>query len=220
MVRSPFWGGAEHAVMGFRSGGGGPVRIARLTLLPAWPSDSGQLIATLLAAMVACFTLLAGRFCTLPRSEPGPIGSAVTRAGRIGVLRCAVPALPGNGPRISRCSRHLSTSAEEETRMTTDLYLDSNCAQCGGRTCRSRASADVARDLDGLRQGQCTTRRRRTRSRSCWPLLRPRPICGRSAPGSSRSGTLRPAYITKRESRTARTWSRGFWQLPARTAAG
>jgi pimeloyl-ACP methyl ester carboxylesterase len=45
-----------------------------------------------------------------------------------------------------------STPAEEQTWMTADLYLDSNCAQRGGRIIDHMATADVARDLDVLRQ--------------------------------------------------------------------
>src|SRR5438034_1194151 len=45
-----------------------------------------------------------------------------------------------------------STPAEEQTWMTADLYLDSNCAQRGGRIADHMATADVARDLDVLRQ--------------------------------------------------------------------
>ena len=45
-----------------------------------------------------------------------------------------------------------STPAEEQTWMTADLYLDSNCAQRGGLVIDHMATADVARDLDVLRQ--------------------------------------------------------------------
>ena len=45
-----------------------------------------------------------------------------------------------------------STPAEEQTWITADLYLDSNCAQRAGRIADHMATADVARDLDVLRQ--------------------------------------------------------------------
>jgi pimeloyl-ACP methyl ester carboxylesterase len=45
-----------------------------------------------------------------------------------------------------------STPSEEQTWITADLYLDSNCAQRGGRIADHMATADVARDLDVLRQ--------------------------------------------------------------------
>jgi pimeloyl-ACP methyl ester carboxylesterase len=45
-----------------------------------------------------------------------------------------------------------STPAEEQIWMNADLYLDSNCAQRGGRIADHMATADVARDLDVLRQ--------------------------------------------------------------------
>ena len=45
-----------------------------------------------------------------------------------------------------------STPAEEEAWMNADLYLDSNCAQRGGRIADHMATADVARDLDVLRE--------------------------------------------------------------------
>ena len=44
-----------------------------------------------------------------------------------------------------------STPAEEQAWMNADLYLDSNCAQRGGRIADHMATADVARDLDVLR---------------------------------------------------------------------
>jgi pimeloyl-ACP methyl ester carboxylesterase len=45
-----------------------------------------------------------------------------------------------------------STPAEEQIWMNADLYLDSNCAQRGGRVADHMATANVARDLDVLRQ--------------------------------------------------------------------
>jgi pimeloyl-ACP methyl ester carboxylesterase len=45
-----------------------------------------------------------------------------------------------------------STTAEEQAWITADLYLDTNCAQRGGRIADHMATADVARDLDVLRQ--------------------------------------------------------------------
>jgi pimeloyl-ACP methyl ester carboxylesterase len=45
-----------------------------------------------------------------------------------------------------------SNASEEQTWITADLYLDSNCAQRGGRIADHMATADVARDLDVLRQ--------------------------------------------------------------------
>jgi pimeloyl-ACP methyl ester carboxylesterase len=44
-----------------------------------------------------------------------------------------------------------SNAAEEQIWMDADLYLDSNCAQRGGRIGDHMATADVARDLDVLR---------------------------------------------------------------------
>jgi len=45
-----------------------------------------------------------------------------------------------------------STSAEEDQWMNADLYLDSNCAQRGGKIADHMSTANVARDLDQLRQ--------------------------------------------------------------------
>jgi pimeloyl-ACP methyl ester carboxylesterase len=45
-----------------------------------------------------------------------------------------------------------STSAEEVQWMNADLYLDSNCAQRGGKIADHMSTANVARDLDQLRQ--------------------------------------------------------------------
>jgi len=45
-----------------------------------------------------------------------------------------------------------STPEEEQAWINADLYLDSNCAQRGGRIADHMATADVARDLDVLRQ--------------------------------------------------------------------
>jgi pimeloyl-ACP methyl ester carboxylesterase len=45
-----------------------------------------------------------------------------------------------------------SNPAEEQVWMNADLYLDSSCAQRGGRIADHMATADVARDLDVLRQ--------------------------------------------------------------------
>ena len=44
------------------------------------------------------------------------------------------------------------TPAEEQTRMTADLYLDSNCTRRGGRIADHMATTKVTRDLDVLRQ--------------------------------------------------------------------
>jgi pimeloyl-ACP methyl ester carboxylesterase len=45
-----------------------------------------------------------------------------------------------------------STPAEEQIWINADLYLDSSCAQRGGRIAEHMSTANVARDLDVLRQ--------------------------------------------------------------------
>src|ERR1044072_3516343 len=44
------------------------------------------------------------------------------------------------------------TAEEEQIWMAADLYLDSNCAQRGGKIIDHMSTANVARDLDVLRQ--------------------------------------------------------------------
>jgi hypothetical protein len=88
--------------------------------------------------MVAFFTLSAGLVLYTAEVRAGfdrvscdPLGT-----NRSTALRCS------GSPRQSAPDftlfAFLSTSAEEETRMITDLCLDSNCAQRGGRTADHR----------------------------------------------------------------------------------
>jgi hypothetical protein len=102
--------------------------------------------------MVAFSTLFAGPvlYTAEVRARFDQVGVDPRGTNRSPALRCFGD--PRQWARTSRRSRFPGTPAEEQTRMTADLYLDSNCARRGGRIADHMATADVTRDLDVLRQ--------------------------------------------------------------------
>jgi pimeloyl-ACP methyl ester carboxylesterase len=116
-------------------------RIGSLFLNPGGPGGSG-----------VDFTLFAGPFLynDSVRAHFDLVGFDPRGIGRSTALRCF-----GNpkqwGPYFTPFA-FPSTPAEEQVWMNADLYLDSNCAQRGGRIADHMSTANVARDLDVLRQ--------------------------------------------------------------------
>jgi pimeloyl-ACP methyl ester carboxylesterase len=116
-------------------------RIGSLFLNPGGPGGSG-----------VDYTVFAGPFLYTDevRAKFDLVGFDPRGTNRSTALRCF-----GNdkqwGPYFTPFSFPI-TPAEEQIWMNADLYLDSNCAQRGGRIADHMATADVARDLDVLRQ--------------------------------------------------------------------
>jgi pimeloyl-ACP methyl ester carboxylesterase len=116
-------------------------RIGSLFLNPGGPGGSG-----------VDYTVFAGPFLYTPevRAKFDLVGFDPRGTNRSTALRCfgtdkqwAPYFTPFTFP---------STPEEEQIWMNADLYLDSNCAQRGGRIGDHMSTADVARDLDVLRQ--------------------------------------------------------------------
>jgi pimeloyl-ACP methyl ester carboxylesterase len=116
-------------------------RIGSLFLNPGGPGGSG-----------VDFTLFAGPFLynDSVRAHFDLVGFDPRGISRSTALRCF-----GNpkqwGPYFTPFA-FPSTPAEEQVWMNADLYLDSNCAQRGGKIADHMSTANVARDLDQLRQ--------------------------------------------------------------------
>jgi pimeloyl-ACP methyl ester carboxylesterase len=116
-------------------------RIGSLFLNPGGPGGSG-----------VDFVHFAGPFLYTPevRARFDLVGFDPRGIARSTALRCF-----GNdkqwGPYFTPFAFPL-TPEEEQAWIAADLYLDSSCAQRGGRIIDHMATADVARDLDLLRQ--------------------------------------------------------------------
>jgi pimeloyl-ACP methyl ester carboxylesterase len=116
-------------------------RIGSLFLNPGGPGGSG-----------VDFTLFAGPFLynDSVRAHFDLVGFDPRGIARSTALRCF-----GNpkqwGPYFTPFA-FPSTAAEEQVWMNADLYLDGNCAQRGGTIADHMSTANVARDLDQLRQ--------------------------------------------------------------------
>ncbi len=116
-------------------------RIGSLFLNPGGPGGSG----------VDC-ALFAGPFLynDSVRAHFDLVGFDPRGIARSTALRCF--GTPKQWGRIFTPFAFPSTSAEEVQWMNADLYLDSNCAQRGGKIADHMSTANVARDLDQLRQ--------------------------------------------------------------------
>jgi pimeloyl-ACP methyl ester carboxylesterase len=116
-------------------------RIGSLFLNPGGPGGSG-----------VDFALFAGPFLynDSVRAHFDLVGFDPRGIGRSTALRCF--GTPKQwGPYFTPFA-FPSTSAEEVQWMNADLYLDSSCAQRGGKIADHMSTANVARDLDQLRQ--------------------------------------------------------------------
>jgi pimeloyl-ACP methyl ester carboxylesterase len=116
-------------------------RIGSLFLNPGGPGGSG-----------VDYTVFAGPFLYTDevRAKFDLVGFDPRGTNRSTALRCFGTDKQW-GPYFTPLS-FPSTPAEEQVWIDADLYLDSNCAQRGGRIGDHMATADVARDLDVLRQ--------------------------------------------------------------------
>jgi pimeloyl-ACP methyl ester carboxylesterase len=116
-------------------------RIGSLFLNPGGPGGSG-----------VDFTLFAGPFLynDSVRAHFDLVGFDPRGIGRSTALRCFGTQKQW-GPYFTPLA-FPSTSAEEVLWMNADLYLGSNCAQRGGKIADHMSTANVARDLDQLRQ--------------------------------------------------------------------
>jgi pimeloyl-ACP methyl ester carboxylesterase len=116
-------------------------RIGSLFLNPGGPGGSG-----------VDFAVFAGPFLynDSVRAHFDLVGFDPRGIGRSTALRCF--GTPKQwGPYFTPFA-FPSTPAEEVQSMNADLYLDSNCAQRGGKIADHMSTANVARDLDQLRQ--------------------------------------------------------------------
>src|SRR6476646_8329721 len=116
-------------------------RIGSLFLNPGGPDGSG-----------VDFVLFAGPFLynDSVRAHFDLVGFDPRGIGRSTALRCF--GTPKQwGPYFTPFA-FPTTPAEELQWMNADLYLDSNCAQRGGNIADHMSTANVARDLDQLRQ--------------------------------------------------------------------
>jgi pimeloyl-ACP methyl ester carboxylesterase len=116
-------------------------RIGSLFLNPGGPGGSG-----------VDFALFAGPFLynDSVRAHFDLVGFDPRGIGRSTALRCFGTSKQW-GPYFTPFA-FPSTSAEEVQWMNADLYLDSSCAQRGGNIADHMSTANVARDLDQLRQ--------------------------------------------------------------------
>jgi pimeloyl-ACP methyl ester carboxylesterase len=116
-------------------------RIGSLFLNPGGPGGSG-----------VDYTLFAGPFLYTPevRAKFDLVGFDPRGTNRSTALRCFGTDRQW-GPFFLPIS-FPTTPAEEQMWIDADLFLDSSCAQRGGRIADHMATADVARDLDTLRQ--------------------------------------------------------------------